>query len=83
MIEPHEAVLICAYPEPFLAVQVKCADSARRRIIAAANTLDRCSTEARYFGLAFSESQKPHPKPARSVFGEKGNAGGREPWQPF
>jgi selenide,water dikinase len=38
--------------------------------IAAANALDRRSTEASYFGLALSKSQKPQPKPARSVFGE-------------
>jgi hypothetical protein len=59
VIDPHESVLIRAYPEPSLAVQVKSADSARRRIIAAANALDRRSTEASYFGLAPSKSQKP------------------------
>src|SRR5258708_16407879 len=83
MIEPHEAVLICAYPEPFLPVQENRTDSACRRIIAAANPLDGRSAEASNLGLAFSESQKSHPKATRCVLGEKRNAGGREPWQPL
>jgi hypothetical protein len=62
VIDPHKSVLIRAYPEPSLPVQVKSADSARRRIITAAKALDHRSPEASYFGLASSKSQKPQPK---------------------